>query len=72
MRFCHSVSPRTVTASSGRSYARCRPEGLRTRLILTEQCALLDGADQPEFREQGWRELMDAQDAELRRELTTA
>ena len=45
---------------------------MRTRLILTEQGAFLDGADQPEFREQGWRELMDAQDAALRRELTTA
>jgi uncharacterized protein YndB with AHSA1/START domain len=43
-----------------------RPEGAGTRLILTEHGAFLDGYDNPEQREQGTRELLDALEAALR------
>ncbi len=42
-------------------------EGSRTRLIYTEQGAFLDGADQPESREQGCGSLFDSLGAELER-----
>jgi len=45
-----------------------RPEGAGTQLIYTEQGAFLDGHDSPAQREQGTRDLLDALDAELRRE----
>jgi len=47
------------------------PEGAGTRLILTEQGAFLDGLDQPEYREQGTNDLLDALARELRREPAT-
>jgi uncharacterized protein YndB with AHSA1/START domain len=45
-----------------------RPEGAGTRLVLTEQGAYLDGLDSPEQRQEGMGQLLDALDAELRRE----
>jgi len=44
------------------------PTGTGTRLIYTEQGAFLDGLDTPAQREQGTGTLLDALDAELRRE----
>jgi uncharacterized protein YndB with AHSA1/START domain len=44
-----------------------QPAGAGTRLIFTEQGAFLDGHDQPQYREQGTGELLDALGAELRR-----
>ncbi len=35
-------------------------EGARTRLVLTEQGAFLDGQDTPAAREHGTRELLEA------------
>ena len=43
-----------------------RPEGAGTRLVFTEQGALLDGYDDAGQREQGTRELLDALGASLR------
>jgi uncharacterized protein YndB with AHSA1/START domain len=43
------------------------PAGLQTRLILTEQMAILDGLDSAAARQHGLGELLDALDAELRR-----
>ena len=37
-----------------------RPEGERTRLTYTEQGAFLDGLDEPEWREQGTSDQLDA------------
>ena len=48
------------------------PEGDGTRLTYTEQGAYLDGLDEPEAREQGTGGLLDALEAELRREPATA
>jgi uncharacterized protein YndB with AHSA1/START domain len=44
-----------------------RPERKRTRLLLTEQGAFLDGFDDPGLRERGTIELLDALGAELAR-----
>jgi uncharacterized protein YndB with AHSA1/START domain len=49
-----------------------KPAKAGTRLILTEQGAYLDGYDTPGLREQGTRDLLDALDAELRRESANA
>lgn len=43
------------------------PGDTGTRLIFTEQGAFLDGADKPQYREQGTGDLLDALGAELRR-----
>jgi uncharacterized protein YndB with AHSA1/START domain len=37
-----------------------KPEGASTRLVFTEQGAFLDGWDQPDQRERGTRNLLDA------------
>jgi hypothetical protein len=54
-----SVSPATVEIA---------PSGDGTRLIYTEQGAFFDGADKPEGREKGCRELLEKLGEELRRE----
>jgi uncharacterized protein YndB with AHSA1/START domain len=45
-----------------------KPAGAGTRLTYTEQGAFLDGHDVPEQRQHGMGSLLDALDAELRRE----
>jgi uncharacterized protein YndB with AHSA1/START domain len=45
-----------------------KPEGTGTRLVFTEQGAYLDGYDDVSGRERGTRDLLDALDAELRRQ----
>jgi len=59
-----SVSLATIELEPG--------EGGGTRLVYTEQGAYLDGHDVPEQREQGTRDLLDALDAELRRQPANA
>jgi uncharacterized protein YndB with AHSA1/START domain len=49
-----------------------KAEGGGTRLVYTEQGAYLDGYDIPEQREKGTRDLLDALDAELRRQRANA
>lgn len=49
-----------------------QPAGTGTQLILTEQGAFLDGLDQPEYREQGTQQLLDALDTELGRQKANA
>jgi len=49
-----------------------KPEGKGTRLTFTEQGAFLDGFDDPGQREGGTRSLLDALDAELKRQSTDA
>ena len=48
------------------------PAGAGTRLVFTEQGAFLDGYDNPEGREQGTRDLLDALGAALDSEPATA
>ena len=49
-----------------------KPDGEGTRLSDTEQGAFLDGHDQPNYREQGTKDLLDALGAELRRQRASA
>ena len=49
-----------------------RPEGAGTHLTFTEQGAYFAGFDDVAGREQGTRDLIDALEAELRRQLATA
>ena len=48
------------------------PEGAGTRLVYTEQGAFLDGYDNPDDRERGTAELLDALGRELERERSLA
>jgi uncharacterized protein YndB with AHSA1/START domain len=48
------------------------PVGRQTRLILTEQMAILDGLDSAAARQHGLGELLDALDADLRRSAAPA
>jgi uncharacterized protein YndB with AHSA1/START domain len=48
------------------------PVGHQTRLILTEQMAILDGLDSAAARRHGIGELLDALDAEVRRSIAPA
>ena len=48
------------------------PAGSGTRLVYTEQGAFLDGHDSPDQRKQGTGSLLDALEAELRRETANA
>jgi uncharacterized protein YndB with AHSA1/START domain len=48
------------------------PSGGGTRMTYTDQGAYLDGADTPEMREHGTRELFDALEKHLQREPTRA
>ena len=41
------------------------PKGKDTELIFTEQGAFFEGADGPQMREQGWRQLLDQLASEL-------
>ena len=49
-----------------------RPSGDATHLTLTEQGVFLEGYDDPAERERGTKGLLDALDAQLRREPATA
>ncbi len=48
------------------------PDGEGTRLLFTEQVALLDGGDSAKDREQGWQGLLDKLGLELNGELAAA
>jgi uncharacterized protein YndB with AHSA1/START domain len=49
-----------------------KPDGTGTKLVFTEQGAFLDGFENPNEREHGTRELLDALEAELRRQMMDA
>lgn len=51
-----SAGERRISASLGT--VELQPSGDGTRLVYTEQVAFFEGADGPQRREQGWRELL--------------
>jgi uncharacterized protein YndB with AHSA1/START domain len=59
-----SVGEDVVTVSL--TTVELTPEGGRTRLVLTEHGAFLDGHEQPAWRKQGTGDWLDALGAELR------
>ena len=60
-----AVAGRRISASL--ATVELAPTGAGTRLVFTEQAAFFEGADGPAMREQGWKALLDALGAELRR-----
>jgi hypothetical protein len=65
MAYTMTVGEKRMSASL--ATVELRPSADGTRLIYTEQGAFLDGVDNPQSREGGWRDLFQKLDAELRR-----
>ena len=65
--FSYTIDRGETRISASLSTVELLPDGDGTRLVFTEQAAFLDGGDQPEIREGGWRSLLDKLDAMLRR-----
>ena len=51
--------------SSSQATIEFLPQGKETELIFTEQGAFFEGADGPQMREQGWRQLLEQLAGEL-------
>lgn len=62
-----TMAERDVAISASMATVELLPHEDGTRLIYTEQAAFLDGHDTPTSRRQGWGEILDKLDAELRR-----
>ena len=65
--FSYTIDRGETRISASLSTVELLPDGAGTRLVFTEQAAFLDGGDQPEIREGGWRSLLEKLDAVLRR-----
>lgn len=65
--FSYTIDRGGTRISASLSTVELLPDGDGTRLVFTEQAVFLDGGDQPEIREGGWREILDKLDAFLRR-----
>jgi uncharacterized protein YndB with AHSA1/START domain len=70
--FAYTMDRGETRISASLTTVELQPAGAGTRLTLTEQAAFLDGGDQPEYREQGWKAMLGKLDAALRRERATA
>lgn len=66
--FCYDMHLDGRRISVSLTTLEFRPHGNGTTLVLTEQGVFLDGYDDPAGRERGTRELLDALDAEIRRD----
>ncbi|MGK9167940.1 SRPBCC family protein [Inquilinus limosus] len=65
--FSYTIDRGETRISASLSTVELLSDGAGTRLIFTEQAAFLDGGDQPQFREAGWREILERLEAALRR-----
>jgi uncharacterized protein YndB with AHSA1/START domain len=65
--FAYTIALDGVRISASLTTVEIEPKGKRTRLLLTEQAAFLDGYDKPEMRQSGWGSLLDALGARLTR-----
>lgn len=63
-----TMAERDVRISASLATVELMADGDGTQMIYTEQAAFLDGRDVPENRIQGWGEILDKLDAELRRD----
>lgn len=63
--FAYTMSVGEARISSSHSTVELLAEGANTRLVFTEQAAFFEGADGPQMREGGWRELFDRLGQEL-------
>ena len=65
--FAYTMARGKAPISASLTTVELLPAGGGTRLVFTEQIALLDGGDNAADREQGWRGLLDKLAAELQR-----
>src|SRR5215468_7072643 len=63
--FAYTMSIGDERISSSQATVEFLPKGKDTELIFTEQGAFFEGADGPQMREQGWRQLLDQLASEL-------
>lgn len=66
MAYNMSVGDRRI--SSSQATMEFLPAGQGTNLIFTEQSAFFEGADGPQIREAGWRELLERLAKEMERQ----
>lgn len=66
MAYNMSVGDRRI--SSSQATMEFLPAGQGTNLIFTEQSAFFEGADGPQIREAGWRELLERLAKEIERQ----
>lgn len=67
-----TMSDRDTPISASMATVELLANGGETRMIYTEQAAFLDGRDVPANRVQGWGQILDKLDAELRRDAQVA
>lgn len=70
--YAYTMAQEDTLMSASMLTLEFKAEGGKTRLLLTEQGAFLDGVDQPANREAGWSELLDSLGREVRGELVGA
>ena len=70
--YAYTMAQEETLISASLLTVEFKSEGGKTRLLLTEQGAFLDGADQPANREAGWNQLLDSLGKEVRGELAAA
>ena len=67
--FAYTMARGEAKISASLATVELVPDGAGTRLLFTEQIALLDGGDNVKDREQGWQGLLDRLGLELAGEL---
>ena len=65
LAYTMTIGGKCISASLGTT--QILPDGSGSRLVYTEQGAYFDGAEMPAQRHEGWRELLEKLDEELRR-----
>lgn len=63
--FTYAMDRNGVRFSVSLATVELKPDGGGTRLVFTENAAFFDGADGPQMREAGWRELLEKLDQHL-------
>ncbi len=66
--FAYTMAREAAKISASLATVELVPDGEGTRLLFTEQIALLDGGDNVKDREQGWQGLLDKLGDELKAE----
>ena len=66
--FAYSIAREDTPITGSLATVELTADGSGTRQVFTEHTAILDGGDQPGYREQGWTSLLDALGTELQRD----
>ena len=70
--FAYTMTIGDKRISASLATVELRSSGGGTRLVYTEQAAFFEGADGPQMREGGWRDLLQRLDDEVRRAASPA